>query len=98
MANGFYKKCKKVLNSENLYDYAASDLVLMNLEQIRQTMKQEDIWDTLDKRKCKNIECDGLNIIYEGKKVFISYEWAKFECLDPQYFRMQEYLPDDIAM
>lgn len=97
MVNGFYKKCKKVLNPENLYDYAASDLVLMNLEQIRQTMKQEDIWDTLDKQKCKNIECDGLNIIYEGKKAFISYEWANFECLDPQYFRMQEYLPDDIA-
>ena len=94
-AKGFNKIRAKKLKLNNLYDYVSTEVVVLNLDNIRNDFSRKQIFETVEKRKIQNIASDGFNILFEGHIKFLSQKWNKIDCFGPEYFSLLEYFPAD---
>lgn len=100
MLNGmdtkFRKKCAKLLQMDNPYNYIATNILVTNLKSIRENFNRDDILALIEQKQFINISGDAINTLYESHIKFLSETWSKLQCLDANYFRMLEFIPEDL--
>lgn len=94
-ADGFKQRCEKKLRLRDLYDYVSTDVVLLNVEKVREHYSLEEVHSTIKKRKLENITTDGFNILMDRRIQFLSQAWNSSESWGPEYFRAMEYVPEE---
>lgn len=100
MLNGmdikFKKRCKQLLNMENPYNYVATNVLLCDLKSIRAHYSRTEVLEYIKKRKFKNISGDSINALFEAHIMHLPMAWSQMQCLDINYFRLTEFVPEDL--
>lgn len=92
-APGFRKLCNKELSMHDPYNYVSTDVVVMNLAQIRKDFTIQQVLSAQKKKKFKNLPADGFNVLFEEKMMFLPQRWNHLECCDPEFFALTEFIP-----
>jgi lipopolysaccharide biosynthesis glycosyltransferase len=66
---------KKTLKLKNPYDYVNTGVMLMNLDEIRKVFKLEELLDFSQKNHFRIQEQDILNVLFEGRILFLDISW-----------------------
>ncbi|MDO4921594.1 MAG: glycosyltransferase [Phascolarctobacterium sp.] len=69
---------REELNMADPYDYINADVILLNLEKIRNDFKQDDIMLFWQKRKLRCAEQDAFNVLFDGHIQHLCLNWNLF--------------------
>lgn len=101
MINGYAENAKdnfsEILQMTDLYHYVSIELVSVNVEQIRKDFAKEDVIQHLLKQKYNCPPPDCFNCLFESKMLFLHQEWNRIECCSPEYFKIIEFIPEEIS-
>lgn len=100
MLNGmdlkFKKRCQKLLQMKDPYHYISTNVLLYNLKAVRENYRRDDVLSFIREKKLTNISGDAINALYESNIKYFPQTWAKLQCLDPNYFRLLEFIPEEL--
>src|SRR5699024_6128355 len=86
------KKSNHKLSLSNPYNYVETDIVVMNLVQIRHDFNRENLISFISEYSSCNTPTDLFNYLFEKGMRYLHQAWNKIECTDPNYFKLLEYI------
>lgn len=105
MINGYNKLLAEDVDDrlklKNKYNYVNTDVMVMNLREIRRNEEKEKIIERLTKEEIKVPSKEGINVLYEEKIIFLPFEWNHVEKLEPAFSDGMsgcfDYVPAEIS-
>lgn len=99
--NGFKKDfkqwCIKNLKLNNIYNYVSADVVLMNLENVRENFNHKKMVDFLKKQEKSLTGENLLNILFEEKVKYLDYKYNKVTITDfSSLLLFNEYISSEL--
>lgn len=97
IANGYEKNVRRghQIRPFKKQKYFSSELVYLNLEKIRNSLKFEDCIRLINKYELNNTS-DIFNAIYSKYSQALSSDWNVIYPYEPQYYFIDEYLPTEL--
>lgn len=91
------KKSIHKISLSNPYNYVETDLVVMNLAQIRHDFDRKQLISFIREYSSSRTPADLFNYLFEKGMRHLHQKWNRVECADPNYFKLLEYIPETIS-
>ncbi|WP_302420142.1 DUF4422 domain-containing protein [Megasphaera sp.] len=84
---------QNVLKLNDPYDYCNTGVIVLDCERIRQTYHLDDILFKINKQRYRIYEQDMLNVLFNGKILFLNPRWNLFTYTNPSIKQCVEMAP-----